>query len=88
MRDRIAAQAFAPKPPLAVRVAVVDPNAPRTPRGTLKNWQYEKLHEITNRYKMTQADHDALIEVAERAFDDGHDDGYQWGVDAGREERY
>lgn len=51
------------------------------PKGNLHHWQYTALIRLSNKYKMQQADHDELLALAERAYDDGFDEGQAWGFE-------
>jgi len=80
MRKKIADGLDLDSPPfVAIRVGEKVPG----PKGNLHRWMYEALTRISNKYKMQQAEHDELLALAERAYDDGFDEGQQWGYKSG-----
>ena len=58
--------------------------------GNLKKWQIDRLIQLRDEYGMSQSDYLDLVQLAERAQQDGYEkgdrDGYERGYDDGRYE--
>jgi hypothetical protein len=65
----------------SIRVGV---RVPEGHKGNLHTWMYETLVRLSNKYQMQEAEYNELLALAERAYDDGFDEGQSWGYEEGQ----